>query len=125
MLLPIELATQCLVRRVDLYPADLPVGYRPASTTPRSALSSGQKLQIGGTEGDRTLDLLHAIQALSQLSYGPVVDRHGVLRTFVKRSWDTKPDLLTDSDDRLVDHTGFEPVTPILRFRCRRSPAET
>jgi hypothetical protein len=29
-------------------------------------------LGIGGAEGDRTPDLLNAIQALSQLSYGPV-----------------------------------------------------
>ena len=28
-------------------------------------------LKIGGVEGDRTLDLLHAMQALSQLSYNP------------------------------------------------------
>ena len=27
--------------------------------------------RIGGAEGDRTPDLLNAIQALSQLSYGP------------------------------------------------------
>ena len=27
--------------------------------------------QVGGAEGNRTLDLLNAIQALSQLSYGP------------------------------------------------------
>jgi hypothetical protein len=26
---------------------------------------------FGGAEGNRTLDLLNAIQALSQLSYGP------------------------------------------------------
>jgi hypothetical protein len=29
-------------------------------------------LLLGGAEGDRTPDLLNAIQALSQLSYGPV-----------------------------------------------------
>ena len=29
-------------------------------------------LGLGGAEGDRTPDLLNAIQALSQLSYGPV-----------------------------------------------------
>ena len=29
-------------------------------------------MRIGGAEGDRTPDLLNAIQALSQLSYGPV-----------------------------------------------------
>ncbi len=27
----------------------------------------------GGAEGDRTHDLLNAIQALSQLSYGPIL----------------------------------------------------
>jgi hypothetical protein len=30
---------------------------------------------IGGAEGNRTLDLLNAIQALSQLSYGPTEGR--------------------------------------------------
>jgi hypothetical protein len=29
---------------------------------------------LGGAEGNRTPDLLNAIQALSQLSYGPIVD---------------------------------------------------
>ena len=28
---------------------------------------------FGGAKRDRTADLLHAMQALSQLSYGPVV----------------------------------------------------
>jgi hypothetical protein len=28
--------------------------------------------KIGGAKRDRTADLLHAMQALSQLSYGPV-----------------------------------------------------
>ena len=30
---------------------------------------------FGGAEGNRTLDLLNAIQALSQLSYGPTAGR--------------------------------------------------
>ena len=29
--------------------------------------------EIGGAEGDRTPDLMNAIHALSQLSYGPVI----------------------------------------------------
>ena len=29
------------------------------------------KVKIGGAEGNRTLDLLNAIEALSQLSYSP------------------------------------------------------
>ena len=31
----------------------------------------GRALEIGGARRDRTVDLLHAMQALSQLSYGP------------------------------------------------------
>ena len=31
--------------------------------------------KFGGAEGNRTLDLLNAIQALSQLSYGPTIER--------------------------------------------------
>ncbi len=30
-----------------------------------------ETLEIGGAKRDRTADLLHAMQALSQLSYGP------------------------------------------------------
>jgi hypothetical protein len=33
--------------------------------------------KISGAEGNRTLDLLNAIQALSQLSYGPTPERDG------------------------------------------------
>ena len=31
---------------------------------------------FGGAKGDRTPDLLHAMQALSQLSYGPIADNN-------------------------------------------------
>jgi hypothetical protein len=34
-------------------------------------------LIFGGAEGDRTLDLMNAIHALSQLSYGPTQDPLG------------------------------------------------
>ncbi len=34
-----------------------------------------KSLIFGGAEGNRTLDLLNAIQALSQLSYGPTEGR--------------------------------------------------
>ena len=33
--------------------------------------------ELGGAEGNRTLDLLNAIQALSQLSYGPTRGMQG------------------------------------------------
>ena len=44
----------------------------------------------GGARRDRTADLLHAMQALSQLSYGPTRSRRK-LRTglrIVKHRWD-------------------------------------
>ena len=34
----------------------------------------GTRPKIGGARRDRTVDLLHAMQALSQLSYGPVLE---------------------------------------------------
>jgi hypothetical protein len=44
-----------------------------APATPNYPVKSGGYLWgIGGAEGDRTPDLVNAIHALSQLSYGPV-----------------------------------------------------
>ncbi len=37
-------------------------------------VSGGIYCFVGGAERDRTVDLLNAIQALSQLSYGPTRD---------------------------------------------------
>jgi hypothetical protein len=48
---------------------------------------SSNKYKSGGARRDRTADLLHAMQALSQLSYGPTW-RRGTLpeaRQFVKK----------------------------------------
>ena len=39
--------------------------------------------EIGGARRDRTVDLLHAMQALSQLSYGPT-SRGRILRKLAK-----------------------------------------
>ena len=36
--------------------------------------------EFGGARRDRTADLLHAMQALSQLSYGPILDDTAVGR---------------------------------------------
>jgi hypothetical protein len=40
---------------------------------PRSLVSRDRtrRFESGGAEGDRTPDLIHAMDALSQLSYGP------------------------------------------------------
>jgi hypothetical protein len=48
---------------------------------------SSQTVKSGGARRDRTADLLHAMQALSQLSYGPI-RRRGTLpeaQQFVKK----------------------------------------
>jgi hypothetical protein len=44
------------------------------------------KRKIGGARRDRTADLLHAMQALSQLSYGPTARA----RTLLSRPWGVK-----------------------------------
>ena len=51
---------------------------RPAKASPSN--QSQQTLKFGGAKRDRTADLLNAIQALSQLSYGPTEVRHAALR---------------------------------------------
>lgn len=43
---------------------------------------------MSGDEGDRTPDLLNAIQALSQLSYIPMLERYGRGPPIVKSSAD-------------------------------------
>jgi hypothetical protein len=51
-----------------------------ARTATRAHLkvSRGGVSEFGGAERDRTVDLLNAIQALSQLSYGPtLLGRYG------------------------------------------------
>src|SRR5688500_3718471 len=42
--------------------------------------------EIGGARRDRTADLLHAMQALSQLSYGPTGWKVGKFRGFRRRA---------------------------------------
>ena len=42
---------------------------------------STNRSSSGGAKRDRTVDLLRARQALSQLSYGPVIGGSGQIRT--------------------------------------------
>src|SRR5665213_2587 len=57
----------------------LRVGLLAPLLAPRAGSAKSHDLQvfdfIGGARRDRTVDLLHAMQALSQLSYGPVPDK--------------------------------------------------
>jgi hypothetical protein len=60
--------------------ADNVCGGKPAETarrgqTVRVRLMRSGRLNAGGARRDRTADLLHAMQALSQLSYGPTRSR--------------------------------------------------
>ena len=47
--------------------AEASKGWFDSDTPPPSSCC----VEVGGAERDRTVDLLNAIQALSQLSYGP------------------------------------------------------
>ena len=51
-----------------------PSGYDEAAFATRGLAQpkQAQPAKAGGARRDRTADLLHAMQALSQLSYGPV-----------------------------------------------------
>ena len=68
-----------------LNPARLPI------PPPEPCYASGRKPIQHGAEGNRTPDLLNAIQALSQLSYGPLhttretIRPHGLDASFVKK----------------------------------------
>src|SRR5439155_22311548 len=53
---------------------------RGALSAPPNLAREGGRLRGGGARRDRTADLLHAMQALSQLSYGPTRGRRN-LRT--------------------------------------------
>lgn len=68
--------------------------------TPQSLDSISQDARFGGIRGDRTLDLLHAMQMLSQLSYDP--ERY-----------------------RLNLSVGSDPVPKPARLRAKRLSIET
>ncbi len=53
---------------------------RPALPPVQGTSWNGVRRDIGGASRDRTDDLFHAMEALSQLSYGPT-RRRGKLRT--------------------------------------------
>src|SRR2546423_1164847 len=59
-----------------------------AAARQRGLMRPGESVNAGGARRDRTADLLHAMQALSQLSYGPTRSR-GKLRS---RSYVVKRD---------------------------------
>ncbi len=64
--------------------------------------------EFGGAKRDRTADLLHAMQALSQLSYSPTTCGMFVI---------TK----TKQRECLVELSGIEPLTSCMP--CKRSPS--
>ncbi|CRH39259.1 Uncharacterized protein {ECO:0000313/EMBL:CDH06504.1} [Pantoea ananatis] len=63
--------------------------------------------RFGGDKRDRTADLLHAMQALSQLSYTPTSGNHFFSAKLLGRS--------------LVELSGIEPLTSCMP--CKRSPS--
>src|SRR5213082_1782339 len=72
-------ATNGLAERAPVF---APSGYDAAAfaTNGLAEPKQAQPAKAGGARRDRTADLLHAMQALSQLSYGPTQGRRN-LRT--------------------------------------------
>ncbi len=58
-------------------------------------------LNISGAEGDRTPDLLNAIQALSQLSYGPNIFARKILN---EQNTISKPHVFVNSKNDRKPH---------------------
>src|SRR5262245_8925849 len=62
----------------------------------------GTRPKIGGARRDRTVDLLHAMQALSQLSYGPAL-RPRIVRNPVRPVNDGPPRVKEGTPSGAVD----------------------
>jgi hypothetical protein len=76
-----------------------------------AAISPGLEVVFGGGERDRTVDLLLAKQALSQLSYTPVRNTE---RQKSEQQISAVPRFCNPVDLKLVGQGGFEPPTSRL-----------
>ena len=76
-----------------------------------AAISPGLEVVDGGGERDRTVDLLLAKQALSQLSYTPVRNTE---RQKSEQQISAVPRFCNPVDLKLVGQGGFEPPTSRL-----------
>jgi hypothetical protein len=84
--------------------------FRTAKPSFPAAFSPVHLVVDGGGERDRTVDLLLAKQALSQLSYTPVRNtERRIQNSNFCRSWFCNP-----ADQKLVGQGGFEPPTSRL-----------
>ncbi len=75
---------------------------------PPEQISVDALKEFGGDKRDRTADLLHAMQALSQLSYTPTT-YSAVFRC------------TESAGEDLVEISGIEPLTSCMP--CKRSPS--
>jgi hypothetical protein len=68
----VENLPEAIIERITLARTNGKVGLTLAYIKPESEKLFGFKRRNGGAERDRTVGLLNAIQALSQLSYSPL-----------------------------------------------------
>ena len=78
--------------------------------------ASVRDFRIGGAERDRTVDLLNAIQALSQLSYSPTTEGAKIARgrAAVEREQTARSSLGSGCSTRAIHSVEFAPA------RCGR-----
>src|SRR5437868_695960 len=85
--------------------------FRTAKPSFPAAFSPGHLVVDGGGERARTVDLLLAKQALSQLSYTPVRNTE---RREIRTAISAVPRFCNPADLKLVGQGGFEPPTSRL-----------
>ncbi len=64
----------------------------------------------GGADGNRTHDLFHAMEALSQLSYGPETAKRHVIAGSAVRETAGRNRRMNPCTDRPGRHSGCSPV---------------
>src|SRR6202023_4269745 len=109
----------CATRSPKWYPQPVfaQVGYAGHHASPFGHLVAApreaRRAKRGGARRDRTAALLHAMQALSQLSYGPLAFMHDLADHAVDAPWATHRKSFT-TDRRLSQVSSSPPTSPMM-----------
>ena len=93
------------------------MGSKPGGLPSCFATFQQQTFNLGGDKQDRTADLLHAMQALSQLSYTPanhlqLVTLHQLIPSHGSEIKSRYEHRFITAFSKMAEWTGLEPATP-------------